>query len=143
MFRTTRRAILWVILPMISCMVAGFFFTLNGVTNMLLTLWILLYGGCVIEATVEVDIAMGISVFLWGLNLATGHVYAKILEGFFEGNLTFGHALYCLAMLALIALNVSYVREFKLELRRAVRRDELREREEARLEQEEEQERRN
>ena len=141
MFRTTRRAFLWVILPMISCMVAGFFFTLNGVTNMLLTLWILLYGGCVIEATVEVDLAMGISVFLWGLNLATGHVYAKVLEGFFEGNLTFGHAFYCLAMLALIALNVSYVREFKLELRRAIRRDEIRESQEEQQEQEEQQRR--
>lgn len=136
MFRTTRRAILWIIIPMISCMVAGFFFTLNGVTNMLLTLWILLYGGCVIEATVEVDLAMGISIFLWGLNLATGHVYAKVLEGFFSKEFSFAYAFYCLAMVGLVMLNVAYTREFKSELRRAVRRDESRE-------SEEEQERRN
>ena len=59
MFRTTRRAFLWIILPMVSCMVAGFLATVNGVTNMLLTLWLVVYGGCVIESIVEIDFALG------------------------------------------------------------------------------------
>lgn len=141
MFRTTRRAFLWIILPMVSCMVAGFLATVNGVTNLLLTLWLVVYGGCVIESIVEVDFSLGISVFLWGANLITGHVYAKLLEGFFLGGKSFSFVLYLTAMIALIGLNIAYTREFKLELRRAIRRDEIRESQEEQQEQEEQQRR--
>ena len=111
--RTRRfiRTVVWIIIPAISSFFAGLWFASFGPTNAKIAILAAILLICAGEAAIEQSVSTAIGVAFWTLELATGWLFANILNGMFDNIPTWKYVLYILGFVVMLLLTVGYAKE--------------------------------
>ena len=106
-----RRTLFWIVVPSVTCLIAGIIFASTGITNFGVTILAVIMAACVIEAGIEKGVSEAFAVAVWLLETLTGFLLKAIFSGMFGDMPTLLYILCLAGLTVMVILNITYVKE--------------------------------
>ena len=106
-----RRTLIWIVIPSISCLIAGILFASSGITNFGVTVLAIIMVSCMVEAGIEKSASEALSVAAWLLEIVAGVLLKVILSEIFGDMATWQYIICLVGFCGMVLLNIAYVKE--------------------------------
>lgn len=106
-----RRTLIWIVIPSISCLIAGILFASSGITNFGVTVLAIIMVSCMVEAGIEKSASEAFSVAVWLLEIVTGVLLKVIFSEIFGDMATWLYIICLVGFGGMVLLNIGYVKE--------------------------------